>query len=62
MEDLLKECAKTGKPVILSTGMANLNEVKNAIKILKEIIVKKLHCFIVFQIIPQTLRIVILNP
>lgn len=46
-EDLLKECAKTGKPVILSTGMANLNEVKNAIKILKRNNCQKitlLHC------------------
>ena len=44
---LLKECAKTGKPVILSTGMSNLNEVTKSIKILKKYNCKKislLHC------------------
>jgi len=33
-EDLLKACAKTGKPVILSTGMALLDEVQKAVNIL----------------------------
>jgi len=32
--DLFKNCAKTGKPVIISTGMATLNEVKSAVDIL----------------------------
>ena len=46
-EDLLIECAKTGKPVIISTGMANLEEIKHAVEILqkngcKEI--KIMHC------------------
>jgi len=46
-KDLLIKCAKTKKPIILSTGMANLKEVKNAIKILKKNGSKKiivLHC------------------
>ena len=33
--DLLIKCAKTKKPIIISTGMANMREIKNAIKILK---------------------------
>ncbi len=33
---LLKEVAKTGKPVILSVGMSNLDEIKEAYKILSE--------------------------
>mgnify|MGYP000274097310 CR=1 FL=1 len=34
--ELLIACALTGKPVILSTGMANLDEIKNAVKILRD--------------------------
>lgn len=46
-EDLLIKCAKTKKPIIISTGMANMREVMNAIKILKKNGAKKiiiLHC------------------
>ena len=46
-KDLLVKCAKTRKPVILSTGMANFGEVKKATKILKQNGCKKitvLHC------------------
>jgi len=34
-EDLLKECARTGKPVVLSTGMATLPEVEHACAVLR---------------------------
>src|SRR5260221_6414647 len=34
-EDLLKECARTGKPVVLSTGMATLPEVERACAVLR---------------------------
>lgn len=34
-EDLLKLCAETGKPVVLSTGMAKLDEVKRAVDVLR---------------------------
>ena len=34
--DLLKSCAKTRKPVILSTGMSNLSEVKKSFTIFFE--------------------------
>jgi len=46
-EDFLVKCAKTKKPIIISTGMANLQEVRNAVKILKKYGSKKiivLHC------------------
>ena len=35
-DDLLIECAKTGLPVYLSTGMANMKEIYNAVEILKK--------------------------
>jgi len=33
--DLLRECARTGKPVVLSTGMATLSEVHDACSVLR---------------------------
>lgn len=35
-DELLAMCAKTGKPVILSTGMATLDEVKHAVEVLRQ--------------------------
>ncbi|MFH1957628.1 MAG: N-acetylneuraminate synthase family protein [bacterium] len=35
-DDLLKKCAKTGKPIILSTGMATLKEVEKAVRVLRD--------------------------
>jgi len=46
-KELLIKCAKTKKPIIISTGMANIKEVLNAIGILKKNGAKKiiiLHC------------------
>lgn len=34
-DDLLIACAKTGRPVVLSTGMATMDEIKHAVDILK---------------------------
>jgi len=34
-DDLLIACARTGKPLIISTGMATLNEIKHAVEVLK---------------------------
>ena len=45
--NLIKAIAKTKKPVILSTGMASLNEIEEAIRVLKKNGSKKiclLHC------------------
>ncbi|WP_051416426.1 N-acetylneuraminate synthase family protein [Asinibacterium sp. OR53] len=43
---LLKKIAKTGKPVILSVGMSNIDEIRSALKILNEHTSKValLHC------------------
>jgi sialic acid synthase SpsE len=35
-DDLLAACAKTGKPVILSTGMALIGEIQHAVEVLRE--------------------------
>ena len=46
-KDLLIKCAKSNKPIIISSGMANMNEVLNAVRILKKNKAKKiiiLHC------------------
>ena len=45
--DLLKACARTGKPIVLSTGMATMDEIVQAAKILKDAgaaDVTLLHC------------------
>ena len=34
--DLLSACARTGKPVVLSTGMANMNETREAVGTLRD--------------------------
>jgi sialic acid synthase SpsE len=36
VSDLLKACARTGKPVVLSTGMATLEEIKSAAHCLQD--------------------------
>tara|TARA_B100000925_G_scaffold281760_1_gene253875 strand:- start:346 stop:1209 length:864 start_codon:yes stop_codon:yes gene_type:complete len=35
-DDLLTACANTGKPVIISTGMATMDEIKHAVSVLRE--------------------------
>jgi N-acetylneuraminate synthase len=34
-DDLLEACARTGKPVVLSTGMATLDEIRRAVTVLR---------------------------
>ena len=58
-DKLLIECAKTNKPVIISTGMATLNEVSRAVKILKKTGNKKItvmHCLSVYPADFKTLH------
>ena len=45
-DELLIECANTGKPVIISTGMADLEEIKHAVEVLElnNCTPKVLHC------------------
>lgn len=33
-DDLLEECAKTGKPIVLSTGMATMQEINHAVRVI----------------------------
>lgn len=49
-DDLLIACALTKKPIIISTGMANLNEIEHAVKVLRkyECEPKILHCTSVY--------------
>jgi len=50
-DDLLKGCAKTGKPIVLSTGMASLEEIMRAVEVLKSNGCKDLtllHCTSVY--------------
>ena len=35
-DELLVACAKSSKPVIISTGMANLDEIKHAVNVLRK--------------------------
>lgn len=35
-DELLTSCARTGKPVILSTGMATIHEIKHAVEVLHQ--------------------------
>lgn len=54
-DDLLVSCARTGKPVIISTGMANLDEIKHAVGVLRnnncEPVV--LHCTSAYPTLPK---------
>ncbi len=46
-DDLLAACARTGKPVILSTGMATVDEIKHAVYVFQQYGCEKpilLHC------------------
>ena len=45
-DDLLVACAATKKPVVISTGMANLDEIKHAVEVLRKNSCepKVLHC------------------
>ena len=47
VDDLLRACARTGKPIVLSTGMATMEEIKHAAQTLKNAGAKDvtlLHC------------------
>ncbi len=38
-DDLLSACAKTGKPIVISTGMATLEEIQHAVGVIKIMVV-----------------------
>lgn len=46
-DELLERCARTGKPLVLSTGMATLEEIEHAVAVCRDAKCKKLtllHC------------------
>ena len=49
-KDLLIKCAKSKKTIIISTGMANLEEVINAVKILKRMVQKIITSSLCFKL------------
>lgn len=54
--DLLVSCAKTGKPVVISTGMATLEEVQSAVRVLRDAGCRDLtllHCASVYPTPPD---------
>lgn len=54
--DLLSACARTGKPVLISTGMANLREVNDAVDTLRQSgcsQITLLHCTSVYPTPPE---------
>jgi sialic acid synthase SpsE len=54
--DLLKACAATGKPVIISTGMATMTEIKAAVATLKQAGARDitvLHCVSAYPAPPE---------
>lgn len=55
-DDLLAKCARTGKPVVLSTGMATLDEVERACRVLRGAGCEDLtllHCVSSYPALPE---------
>lgn len=55
-DELLTECAQTGKPVVLSTGMAVMPEIAHAVSVLKKAGCKDLtllHCVSNYPTLPK---------
>lgn len=56
-DDLLIECAKTGKPIVLSTGMATIEEIKHAVQAMisvsSSLPITILHCVSGYPVPPE---------
>ncbi|MDP4744955.1 MAG: N-acetylneuraminate synthase family protein [Porticoccaceae bacterium] len=55
-DDLILACARTGKPLILSTGMATLHEIQHAVTLARDVGCKNLtllHCISGYPAPPQ---------
>ncbi len=55
-DELIEACAKTGKPLVLSTGMATLAEVKHAVEVFNEAggkALRLLHCVSGYPVAPE---------
>lgn len=55
--DLLRDCAKTGKPIVLSTGMATLEEICSAVQVIldesSQAKITLLHCVSSYPVKPE---------
>ncbi len=61
---LLEACAQTKKPVILSTGMANIDECKQSVKVLQDNNCKDitlLHCVSNYPTLPEEANLACIN-
>ncbi|MFB2659248.1 N-acetylneuraminate synthase family protein [Shewanella mangrovisoli] len=62
--DLLVACAKTGKPIVLSTGMATIDEIDHAVKTLQESgasDISLLHCVSAYPTPEHECNLAVLN-
>ena len=62
--DLLEDCAQTGKPVVLSTGMATMEEIENAVDALRKAGCKDLtllHCISGYPTPPQECNLAVIE-
>ena len=53
---LIKKIASTKKPIIISTGMANLNEIRKTFSIAKKYGARDITCFTVLVVIQQKMK------
>ncbi len=63
-DELLTTCAKTGKPVMLSTGMATLDEIKRAVDVLQQAGCEDLtllHCVSSYPTPPEHMNLSAIN-
>lgn len=44
---LIDYCASKGKPMVMSTGLATLEEIDRAVDVVRKVVLKILHCFTV---------------
>lgn len=55
-DDLIRACAETGKPLILSTGMATMDEVRHAVEVARDagvVDLTLLHCVSAYPARPE---------
>lgn len=63
-QDLLKACAKIGLPVIMSTGMANIQEIDKAMEVLRKNGVRDitlLHCLSIYPVLPKQCNLAVIK-
>lgn len=59
-DDLLRACGATGKPVVLSTGMADMNEIEHAVNVIQRAGCERLtllHCVSAYPTPPEDMNL-----